>query len=34
LDPLEGLSADSAGDDYLQVMQANLTNLQEGLPCR
>ena len=34
LDPLEGLSDESAGDDYLQVMQSNLTNLQEGLPCR
>lgn len=34
LDPLEGLSADSTGSDYLQVMQSNLTNLREGLPCR
>lgn len=34
LDPLEGLSDASEGDDYLQVMQSNLTNLREGLPCR
>ena len=34
LDPLEGLSDESEGDDYLQVMQSNLTNLQEGLSCR
>jgi zinc transport system substrate-binding protein len=34
LDPLEGLSDESAGDDFLQVMQSNLANLQEGLSCR
>jgi zinc transport system substrate-binding protein len=34
LDPLEGLSDASQGDDYLQIMKANLANLQEGLSCR
>ncbi len=34
LDPLEGLSDESEGDDYLDVMQSNLVNLQEGLLCR
>jgi zinc transport system substrate-binding protein len=34
LDPLEGLSDESQGDDYLQVMTSNLANLREGLPCR
>ncbi len=33
LDPIEGLSDASQGDDYLQIMDANLTNLQAGLPC-
>ena len=34
LDPIEGLSDTSQGDDYLQIMQANLRNLQDGQPCR
>lgn len=33
LDPLEGLTPESAGEDYLQVMRANLAALQEGLSC-
>ena len=33
LDPLEGLSDASQGEDYLQVMESNLENLQAGLPC-
>ena len=33
LDPIEGLSDASQGDDYLQIMDANLANLQKGLPC-
>lgn len=33
LDPLEGLTADSPGDDYPEVMRANLAALQEGLGC-
>lgn len=33
LDPVEGLTDQSAGDDYLQVMRANLASLEEGLPC-
>ncbi len=33
LDPLEGLTEESAGDDYLEVMRANLTTLQEGQSC-
>jgi zinc transport system substrate-binding protein len=33
LDPIEGLSDASQGDDYLQIMDANLANLQAGLPC-
>ncbi len=34
LDPVEGLSDASQGDDYLQVMESNLANLTKGLPCR
>jgi len=34
LDPLEGLSSESSGEDYLAVMRANLAVLQEGQPCR
>lgn len=34
LDPLEGLSDVSQGDDYLQVMESNLANIKAGLPCR
>ncbi|CAN5808037.1 zinc ABC transporter substrate-binding protein [soil metagenome] len=33
LDPLEGLTDDSEGSDYLEVMRSNLANLQEGQPC-
>lgn len=34
LDPIEGLSDLSQGDDYLQIMESNLTNLEAGLSCR
>jgi zinc transport system substrate-binding protein len=34
LDPIEGLTAKSAGRDYLGVMRANLAALQAGQPCR
>ncbi|RBY94733.1 zinc ABC transporter substrate-binding protein [Blastococcus sp. TBT05-19] len=33
LDPLEGLTDESDGEDYLQVMRANLATLQEGQGC-
>jgi zinc transport system substrate-binding protein len=33
LDPLEGLTRDSAGHDYLEVMRANLAVLREGQGC-
>jgi zinc transport system substrate-binding protein len=33
LDPIEGLTRDSQGDDYLQVMRANLANIRKGQPC-
>ncbi len=33
LDPIEGLNDDSAGEDYLQVMDANLESLRTGLGC-
>lgn len=33
LDPVEGLSDESAGDDYLAVMRANLDTLREGQSC-
>ncbi len=33
LDPIEGLSDDSAGSDYLEVMDANLESLRTGLDC-
>lgn len=33
LDPLEGLTADSAGDDYVAVMRANLDALRDGQGC-
>lgn len=33
LDPLEGLTDESAGEDYLAVMRANLATLQEGQGC-
>ena len=34
LDPIEGLTEESAGADYLQVMRANLATLEEGQSCR
>jgi zinc transport system substrate-binding protein len=33
LDPLEGLTDESAGDDYFAVMRSNLATLREGQPC-
>jgi zinc transport system substrate-binding protein len=33
LDPIEGLTDESAGEDYLQVMRTNLATLQEGQSC-
>ncbi|SHF91638.1 metal ABC transporter substrate-binding protein [Geodermatophilus nigrescens] len=33
LDPLEGLTDESAGSDYLEVMRADLATLQEGQGC-
>ena len=33
LDPLEGLTDESAGNDYLEVMRSNLAVLQEGQSC-
>jgi zinc transport system substrate-binding protein len=33
LDPIEGLTDQSQGKDYLQVMRSNLRNLRGGLPC-
>ncbi len=33
LDPIEGLTDESAGSDYLEVMRANLTALREGQSC-
>ncbi|MEJ7583886.1 MAG: metal ABC transporter substrate-binding protein [Acidimicrobiales bacterium] len=34
LDPIEGLTDDAEGDDYLEVMRANLATLVEGQRCR
>ena len=34
LDPIEGLTDSSAGEDYLDVMRSNLASLREGLPCQ
>ena len=34
LDPIEALTGDSAGRDYLAVMRSNLVSLREGQPCR
>jgi zinc transport system substrate-binding protein len=34
LDPIEGITDESEGADYLQVMAANLSNLREGLSCQ
>jgi zinc transport system substrate-binding protein len=33
LDPLEGLTDESAGEDYLAVMRADLATLQQGQGC-
>ncbi|WP_299951584.1 metal ABC transporter substrate-binding protein [uncultured Modestobacter sp.] len=33
LDPIEGLTDESAGGDYLALMRANLASLQEGQTC-
>jgi len=33
LDPIEGLTDESAGEDYLEVMRSNLATLEEGQSC-
>ncbi|MBX3314267.1 MAG: zinc ABC transporter substrate-binding protein [Actinobacteria bacterium] len=33
LDPIEGLTDASKGDDYLEIMRSNLASLQAGQPC-
>jgi zinc transport system substrate-binding protein len=33
LDPIEGLSEESEGDDYLEIMRSNLANLVAGQSC-
>ena len=33
LDPVEGLTDESAGEDYLEIMRANLATLQAGQSC-
>jgi zinc transport system substrate-binding protein len=33
LDPIEGLNDKSQGTDYLEVMRANLANIEKGQPC-
>ncbi|MGL4173703.1 MAG: metal ABC transporter substrate-binding protein [Actinomycetota bacterium] len=33
LDPIEGLSEESAGKNYFEIMRANLTSLQKGQNC-
>ena len=33
LDPIEGLTDESAGDDYFEVMRANLATLRTGQEC-
>lgn len=33
LDPLEGLADDAEGEDYIEVMDANLAHLRDGLGC-
>jgi zinc transport system substrate-binding protein len=33
LDPIEGITSASAGDDYFQVMEANLATLVKGQEC-
>ncbi|MDQ4036849.1 MAG: metal ABC transporter substrate-binding protein [Actinomycetota bacterium] len=34
LDPIEGLTEESDGADYLEVMRSNLATLRAGQPCR
>ena len=34
LDPIEGITKESAGTNYLEVMESNLTTLRAGQPCR
>jgi zinc transport system substrate-binding protein len=33
LDPVEGLTSDDSGDDYLSLMRANLSALEEANGC-
>ena len=33
LDPVEGLSEESEGSDYFEIMRANLANVRAGQPC-
>lgn len=33
LDPIEGLSDESEGEDYVAIMRSNLAHLQAGQPC-
>lgn len=34
LDPVEGITTESSGKDYFEVMRSNLSALQKGLGCR
>lgn len=34
LDPIEGITGSSAGDDYLEIMRADLATLRQGQGCR
>ena len=34
LDPIEGLTDQSAGKDYFEVMRSNLKTLRDGQGCR
>ena len=34
LDPIEGITSESAGTDYFEVMRSNLAALQKGLGCK
>ena len=33
LDPIEGITDQSEGNDYFMIMRSNLENLKEGQPC-
>jgi zinc transport system substrate-binding protein len=33
LDPIEGVTEQSQGDDYFEIMRSNLKDLKEGQPC-